>query len=316
MSSLEVGDVIADFGAKGDGAADDTASFQAMLDQTAGKEIGWVPYPPAFYKITGPLYVPGSGTLMGPGFQGLTGPLLKYYGPDGTHAINGKGFQPSQVRIQGIRIDDARTGATSGDGIHLVATNGSLIEHVGSRFFPNAGCYIGGDTSIGEATGDNYAVKHCWFVGQKWGLQLQAVFENCLIDDIKGDTSTAHPMQALVYARGGAAGTFNPVVRSLKMEVPSTGVVADLVKFDSTFNGIATLAGLFLYAGGRYVIRNESPKLVMRAFGLGTNGPITALVSDSISGRTWGIGTNQRQCGYFALTTHPYTLPDTVIVPA
>src|SRR4051812_19571906 len=55
---------VREFGAKGDAATDDTAAFQAALDD-AGKIGGRVFVPPGRYMLRGRLNVPDSVTLFG-----------------------------------------------------------------------------------------------------------------------------------------------------------------------------------------------------------------------------------------------------------
>jgi len=90
MSTHKTGRInVLDYGAQGDGAADDTGAFQKALD-AAGKAGGVEVYaPPGRYRFQGSLDVPPAIALVGsfrfvPAHNGIRDPGLPKPGDDGT----------------------------------------------------------------------------------------------------------------------------------------------------------------------------------------------------------------------------------------
>lgn len=80
---------VRDFGAKGDGKADETSAFQAALDASGKAGGGEVYAPPGRYRFAGSLRVPVSTTLLGsfhtvPAHNGIRDAGLPKPGDDGT----------------------------------------------------------------------------------------------------------------------------------------------------------------------------------------------------------------------------------------
>jgi hypothetical protein len=104
---------VMDFGAVGDGVADDSAAFQAATD--TGKTV-WVPRPPAFYKVTRPTHLRGS--IIGDTSDLEDMPLIRMYGSngDGYHTtLIVRGYRGAeQLVIAGLQIDNQYVNTTHG----------------------------------------------------------------------------------------------------------------------------------------------------------------------------------------------------------
>ena len=119
---------VLDFGAKGDGTTDDTASVQAAAQAAAGGILVF-PRRPAAYKITGTVTVPGNTRIKGDDCK-----ILMALPPD--HAT-GRLFYVTDddVEVDGLSIDasGANPRATSNRyAIAIVGTAGLLVRHLPS----------------------------------------------------------------------------------------------------------------------------------------------------------------------------------------
>jgi parallel beta-helix repeat protein len=99
---------VLDQGAKGDGTTDDTAAFQAALNNAGQATVGRLDVPPGTYLV-GPLTVPSDVLLVGAGAgavlrraPGATGPLLQ---ASGTHIT----IQSLRLDLGGIQVLQAST---------------------------------------------------------------------------------------------------------------------------------------------------------------------------------------------------------------
>ena len=104
---------VTEFGARGDGTADDTAAIQAAIDAANG---GTVYLPPGTYRITSPINITVTGTVLIGAARNKS--IIQNENASGGHAI----VTASGIRgctIQHLAISGA---AGSGDGIH-VSTN-------------------------------------------------------------------------------------------------------------------------------------------------------------------------------------------------
>lgn len=121
---------VLDFGAVGDGVADDTAAFNAAL--AASTEV-YVPAPPIGYKLTSKITIPVNTSLFGENKR--TTKLL--------HAYNGVMFELLDgASIRGLYLEGQ--GATyTGYGLYFSGTNGrQLVENCRIINFDNACVYF------------------------------------------------------------------------------------------------------------------------------------------------------------------------------
>jgi parallel beta-helix repeat protein len=184
------------FGAKGNGAADDTAAIQATIAWTAGRaESGAVYVPPGTYKITGRLTFqddasppkPANGlTILGDGYASFL--ALDHQLGDGA-AIGFYGKGASNITIRDLRIGALPSGAGFNRGI--VFTGGSNITILDNDI--SGAIYgVGPDhKSFGYPSG----------IFLDGGVTDVRVLDNYLHDNGVNDGNSWH---IVVYTSGGA----------------------------------------------------------------------------------------------------------------
>jgi hypothetical protein len=213
-------DAIRDFGAIGDGEADDTAALNAAI-QTAG--AGNIPlvFPPGRYKVTRQLWVPSNVTCFAYGAtilnftvtsseQGFLGvPLVV-----GSQEIGG---QVRRVAIYGLEIDGRKEFQTEG----------------------KAGLRVQGDTR-------DLLVKDCYFhhnTGDGWfTLRVQgadsAVPVNCVFEDVvctdNGRQGASITIGKHIVVRGGVYSNTSgaPPSAGIDVEPDVTGVLCEDIIID------------------------------------------------------------------------------------
>ncbi|NLI00161.1 MAG: hypothetical protein GX446_11810 [Chthonomonadales bacterium] len=171
-----------DFGAKGDGIADDTAAIQQALDSIKGAS-GVVHLPAGQYRIKGTLVVPDGGTLLGegarwengatqivirdPGFPavrllhaaGVKGLCLSY--PDNRDNVKPKEYPPAILlgginpAVENIHFDCAWDGVSTVPGI---STGQALFRNLTGHIH-NVGMHLSGIRDIVRVENVH------WFVG-------------------------------------------------------------------------------------------------------------------------------------------------------
>lgn len=145
---------VKDYGATGNGSADDTAAFVAALAAASGKSL-YVPGTGDYYKITDELTVPANTRVFGDGVASRI--------KQATAEKNGL-IISSNCTIENLRI--------SGD---YVARNPTL-------FTKNNGIFAGANGTSNAAI--NFKVLHCWIDGwQSCGIQMR----NCTGYEISGN---------------------------------------------------------------------------------------------------------------------------------
>ena len=282
-----------DYGAVGDGTTDDYAAIDSA--RAAANTVGasgpspiWIPTPPSAYLVKTTLTLDAGLSLLGPGVQGSS-PQYNYDGADATNAIAFSGASNSRGRIGGFRLTDTRTSPTSGDGLHIDTTNGSIIENMSVFGFPGSCIYLGATSG----TPDNYSVEHVWVGGGGgWGITCDHIAENCLLLDIKGDYAGTG-IKGLINLTGAIAGGYtNIVIIGAKTEVAGTPSPApDLVYIDSTFVGRVTLIGGFLGPHGGYLVNNQSTTSTINVISASTPGPISGLIFTAAAGTLYNRNT-------------------------
>jgi hypothetical protein len=130
---------VKDFGAVGDGVADDTAAIQAAVDAAQNSYNRSVRIPCGIYKITGLITITQGVMLMGEGSQGSNesyGTTLIHYSNAGLFLWNGNGtaFAGTGGGLQNVQILKANT-YSGGDAIKLLATSDS--QRPGEMVFSN-----------------------------------------------------------------------------------------------------------------------------------------------------------------------------------
>ncbi|WP_426790085.1 glycosyl hydrolase family 28-related protein [Sphingobacterium sp. WOUb80] len=114
---------VRDFGAKGDGAADDTESIQQAINAGVGKTIF---FPRGNYRVTRPLILPNSIKLLGEGDVGGAGGMVisSGVGKDLSAIFTAKGNLLEDVILENIRTLGSKS------GIYLNVANGGAFTKV------------------------------------------------------------------------------------------------------------------------------------------------------------------------------------------
>ncbi|RKN74874.1 hypothetical protein [Paenibacillus ginsengarvi] len=132
---------VLDYGAVGDGTADDTAGFQAAA--ATGKPI-LVPAPSAYYKLSAPVELTNS--IFGVGM-----PEIRMDGPNGQLAKRMfliVGYQGGGLAVSGLYLNGGYSTGTAGEWSHLVYVSYSKNVYVHNNWLhaPYGDCvYIGSD---------------------------------------------------------------------------------------------------------------------------------------------------------------------------
>jgi len=143
---------VKDFGAVGDGVADDTAAIQAAINASYGHRLF---LPRGLYKLTSPLVIQPvySGlsqlplTIFGEGFDanggnGGTVLLVQHTGNGITMDNSTAGNSDARFILDGFSIIGDGVDAAGGDGIHVVKVSNLTISNVWVQGMRNCGIYF------------------------------------------------------------------------------------------------------------------------------------------------------------------------------
>ena len=175
-------DVVADFGATGDGTTDDTAAIQAALDAEPV-----IRFPKGLFRVTAPLDVSADQTIEGAG-KHLSilrlGDNVGSFGAQGDAAGTHKGMFTAKytdnVTIRGLGFDGNRAnGNGNGNGVYAFGSSNLLVEHCGFKSFTatTEGEYGNGvrvTRDPAEAIPRNARILFCDItdVLQSWAVQI------------------------------------------------------------------------------------------------------------------------------------------------
>src|SRR5438132_5687279 len=161
---------VADFGAKGDGATDDTAAVQAAAVAAAGGTLKF-PHRPAAYRITGTVTIRGSTRVIGDDSK-----ILMALGPD--HPT-GRLFYVAgdDVEIGGLWIDASGANPRVTGNRYAIAIVGTAERHLRNVHVRN--CKF---TNLPWADAKAVIATHALY--NKWA-DLSTV-ENCIADAVAG----------------------------------------------------------------------------------------------------------------------------------
>jgi hypothetical protein len=183
---------VKDFGAVGDGVADDTAAIQAAIN-AARTQNSVVYFPPnntsQIYKITAPLTCNGPISIIGAGPQAVTiwaqgfsaGQfILDFNLPAATNYffdIHGITLRSNNGAPNGLRLKNTSYCTIKNLQIYNVA-NGVEISgsNCFSNFFENLACYQVSGRSVRFASftgGGHYTFSHCTFTGN-YGFEVDS----------------------------------------------------------------------------------------------------------------------------------------------
>ena len=159
---------VKDFGAVGDGTADDTAAIQAAIDSTSG--AGMVYFPKGTYKITDTLEIIYAAEYLSCNLEGVgLGSKIVWAGGDDKPMIHyrgqtGAGFN-SFTKISGLYLDgDSFTGGTYSGvvGIQLADTPQDVFTGVCNVQITNCLLFRLDTGILGYYESDQVWISECW----------------------------------------------------------------------------------------------------------------------------------------------------------
>lgn len=271
---------VTQFGAKGDGATDDTAAIQAAINagQTAG---GTVHFPPAHYLIPSYLSINGKVTLEGEGPFGLAASSHLRFTGDGGGAWD-KGVN-GLVRITagGVRLTGLTLEATNSTAGTCLLNFSRAAGEVSGVYVRDCDLIGGGmnstNTLLWGYAVDNIRIRDTAFQYAKqhvtFGLHTVA---NLVIDGCVFTEGTDYSQYMLDLALG--SNSFGMSVTNNIFELYLSQLAARL----SSSNGL-TFSNNYVGDGG------GSASLSTCSISLGGYGPVIA-ESNYIAGTKWVLG--------------------------
>src|SRR2546425_5962493 len=183
---------VLDFGGKGDGTTDDTASVQAAAQAAAGGILVF-PRRPAAYKITGTVTVPGNTRIKGDDCK-----ILMALPPD--HAT-GRLFYVTDddVEVDGLSIDASGANPRATSNRYAIAIVGTANRHL-----------------------RNVKVRNCSFTNLPWADE-KAVTATHAVYNKWADFSTVENCTANAVAGAAVFVSQSSGVRILNNDISDTG---------------------------------------------------------------------------------------------
>lgn len=264
---------VRDFGAVGDcntttgAGTDNTAAIQAAIDSTvvnavnAGKQVllsggsGG-----GKYKTTAPINLKEGTSLVGASLlRGHPSPFLssiEFYGGATDNAIQAIGTQAqsiSRVAVERFRVNDHRTGTTSGDGVHYgKCVNQTIVRAMDIIGFPT-GAAVRVTTDPSGGTSDCVTIDDIWAGGCQYGVNLDNCDNSVFIRDIKIDSLSTDPLIAAVRVS-----RINGVVLITGVKHENRKTAAVTVQLDNNFSGIL-VDGISSRFGGGAIVNILNP---------------------------------------------------------
>lgn len=306
---------VKDYGAKGDGTTDDTASVQAAINAvSASKTTGTLEFPPGVYRITSELSIPNfnnicleaSGSFGDAISAPRTSAVTILY--DGAVASNGAVCRSigtgNQSRVTGLAFD---AGLKAGFGFVIEGITGSTL-HNAWQFYT---CQFAAATKVNVMIGtfpgiidvDSYQVNfwECLFDKSPIGVYANAsnnygpLIERCYFADSFQSGSPGYTINHIRTKQSGDFRIYNTFFSRLAPAAtvidPETGlVVADSDIFAVYLQGAGTVSDCFF----------EEPR-VLKHIGTGSQLPACLLANINVNngdnadarGRNlnWSLGT-------------------------
>jgi hypothetical protein len=195
------------FGAKGDGATDDTTAIQTALSlyaETGGRAAVYLPA--GKYKITAGLTLPEHVVLEGDTSDryqgGSPGTEIAYYGIDASTAITcstASAADWSKGGIRNIRVQNY-TMTTSGIGVRVRnGTNNAFLDNVHVASFPSRQVYVyEASPPVVPSTPSSFLINNCFFSGGVVPLEIMRGVEAISVNDTICGTDTTTTQGVLV----------------------------------------------------------------------------------------------------------------------
>jgi hypothetical protein len=273
---------VKDYGAVGDGTADDTAAFQAAINAAAtinGTVV--IPNPPTggYYKLTSTVTIKPQGSdtqtwleLRGGGKNGT----IRWAGAANTPVFQCYGWKRGGA--DNIRIDISGAAGVIAWDVDTTVTYGSLSGVSWTRCFVEMGTTAGVGWRVGHVSGGIADISFC-----EW--------RNCTVNGNSGGTVTAGSRGWLIegintlnnYWFGGSAAFIDKAVSN------SGATTGNDSMFFYGFGTTHTLTDFTFDAPGAYVIsggRFEDGKRFLDVLGPSSNHPAVVVQGINISGHT------------------------------
>ena len=227
---------VKEFGAVGDWdpvsrtGTDDTAAVQAALDAVSGSgglSAGGLWWSPGRYLIKDTLTLGSNTVIQSTGLLNSGSvnnavdrlpTMVLFDGPDGAPCFHATAQQ--KILLSGLRIQDIRQGATSGDGVLFEnVLNGAQICRCDVRDFPGAGIRIKRDDTT-KYPSDCVLVDDVWLMSNgTYGLDIADLDHTVIVRHVKGDTRAGSTMRALIRCAAGDYQGSTVTVEHVKHEV-------------------------------------------------------------------------------------------------
>ncbi len=276
-------------------AANNATYLQAALTAAADKPV-FLPYGTISYNTT--LLLKQGQRIHGWGTGDTLGnsTILSYTGADGTNGMEFFTTNSSRVWLEGFRLVNATSPATSGTGIYLSrGKNLVRLRNLLVTGFKTAQVYIG--ATAGQTT-ECVHVSDLWVGSQAtYGLHLERVDNNVSIDHVMGDSTSTATMTSLIHIDNVSTGQGVFDIRSVKLESNNGCHLLGIGSgFQGSLNASAlTLRGDTTNGGGDVVnIGSTLGDYTLSALGsmkyAGGAAGGANLINDTAAGVTYGAG--------------------------
>lgn len=285
---------VKDYGAVGDGVADDTAAIQAAINATVWSKTNGgkiVLLSGGTYKTTAPLIMVEGGSIAGVSpLRGHYSPFLStinfYGGPtdnciQAVGASGGASTSLSRCVIERFRIIDKRTAPTGGNGVYYEkVANQTVVRNMDIDGFPT-GSSVRVDAQAGNVS-DCVTIEDIWGLGSKYAVYVHNIDNTCFIRDIKIDTASTDPLVAGVHVVG-----LNGVCLISGVKHENSKAAAVTVELDTSFNG-TLVDGIISRVGNGgavvSIVNSVGGGVTVRGLQRQSSGPLLTVGTNTVTG--------------------------------